>query len=115
MNKYRNLSINIFLDISSQTLCYQKYWSVLQPFFLANETDWQTFNVTEVSGRNITLKTIVHFKNQTEIVDELHGDIANNTNLVFVLIASNLNIRESFLIDGPPIMFEKVYNCIGVA
>ena len=88
--------------------------SMFQPFFLANEIDWQTFNVTEVSGRNVTLKTIVHFKNQTEIVEELHGDIAKNTNLAFVLIASNLNIRESFLIDGPPIMFEKVYNCIGV-
>jgi len=106
--KYGNITLN--LNSSDPTATP----SMFQPFFLANETDWQTFNVTEVSGRNVTLKTIVHFKNQTEIVEELHGDIANNTSLVFVLIASNLNIQESFLIDGPPIMFEKVYNCIGV-
>jgi len=106
--KYGNITLN--LNSSDPTATP----SMFQPFFLANETDWQTFNVTEVSGRNVTLKTIVHFKNQTEIVEELHGDIANNTDLVFVLIASNLNIQESFLIDGPPIMFEKVYNCIEV-
>lgn len=106
--KYGNITLNLNSSDPNATS------PMFQPFFLTNETDWQTFNVTAVSGRNVTLKTIVHFKNQTEIVDELHGDIANNTCLVFVLIASNLSIQEPFLIDGPPIMSEKVYNCIGV-
>jgi hypothetical protein len=106
--KYGNITLNLNSSDPNATP------PTFQPFFLANETDWQTFNVTEVSGRNVTLKIIVHFKNQTEIVEEIHGDIANNTSLIFVLIASNLSIQEPFLIDGAPIMSEKVYNCIGV-
>lgn len=106
--KYGNITLNLNSSDPNATP------SMFQPFFLANETDWQTFNVTEVSERNVTLKSITHFKNQTENIEELHGDIANNNNLVFVLIASNLNVREPFLIGGPPLMFEKVYDCVGV-
>jgi len=88
--------------------------SVFQPFFLANETDWRSFNVTEVSGRNITLKTIAHFKNQTEISGTIQCDIANGTSVGFILIAPNLKVGEFISIDGPPILYEKSYSSIGV-
>jgi hypothetical protein len=88
--------------------------SIFQLFFLANETDWQSFNVTEVSGRNITLKTIVHFKNQTEISETIQFDIANGTSVGFILIAPNLKVGEFISINGPPILYEKSYSSVGV-
>jgi hypothetical protein len=88
--------------------------SIFQQFFLANETDWQSFNVTEVSGRNVTLKTIIRFKNQTEISETIQFDIANGTSVCFILIAPNLKVGEFISIDGPPILYEKSYSSIGV-
>jgi hypothetical protein len=88
--------------------------TIFQLFFLANETDWQSFNVTEVSGRNVTLKTIVHFKNQTEISETIQFDIANGTSVGFILIVPNLKVGEFISIDGPPILYEKSYSSTGV-
>jgi len=88
--------------------------TIFQLFFLANETDWQSFNVTEVSGRNVTLKTIVHFKNQTEISETIQFDIANGTSVGFILIAPNLKVGEFISINGPPILYEKNHSSFGV-
>jgi hypothetical protein len=106
--KYGNITLK--LDISDPNATP----SIFQPFFLANETDWQTFNVTEVSGRNVTLKTIVHFKNQTEISETIQFDIANGTSVGFILIVPNLKVGEFISIDGPPILYEKSYSSTGV-
>jgi len=103
---------NITLDFKSSDPAAAS--KMFQPFFVANETDWQIFNVTEISGRNITLKTTVHFKNQTEISETIHYDIANGASVGFILIAPNLGVGELISIDGPPILYEKSYNSIGV-
>lgn len=101
--KYGNITLN--LNSSDPTATP----SMFQPFFLANETDWQTFNVTEVSGRNVTMETTAHFKNQTETSGTIQCDIINGTSIGFALITSNLSTSEPISIDGPPVTFEKVY------
>jgi hypothetical protein len=106
--KYGNITLNLNSSDPNATP------SLFQPFFLTNETDWQTFNVTAVSERNVTLKTIVHFKNQTEISETIQFDIANGTSVCFILIAPNLKVGEFISIDGPPILYEKSYSSIGV-
>jgi len=106
--KYGNITLK--LDSSDPNATHQ----ILQPFFLANETDWQSFNVTEVSGRNVTLKMIIHFKNQTEISEAIQFDIANGTSVGFILIAPNMKVGELISINGPPILYEKSYSSIGV-
>jgi hypothetical protein len=106
--KYGNITLNLDSNDPNATP------SIFQPFFLANETDWQAFNVTAVSGRNVTLKTIIRFKNQTEISETIQFDIANGTSVGFILIAPNLKVGDFISINGPPILYEKSYSSIGV-
>jgi len=79
-----------------------------------NETEWELVNVTEISGKNITLKIVSHFKNQTERTDYLSFEISNTTEAGFILVASNLNVGDFISINGPTVTAQETRNSLNV-
>jgi len=63
-----------------------------------NQTEWVRVDITGVSGTNVTLQTIVHFKNGTEEIGGgwIDVDTGDNVNATNMIIGANLN-------EGDPI------------
>ena len=63
----------------------------------ANDTLWAQFNVTDVSGTNITVQATTHYKNGTETTGEgwLDVDTGFVMNVAYIFISANLTAGES--------------------
>lgn len=68
-----------------------------------NDTQWEEFTVTAISGTNITMKATTRYKNNTEIttggwVDVSTGD---NENMSEEVISANLAVGDSMYTSSP--------------
>jgi hypothetical protein len=71
-------------------------WNVM------NGTEWAKITIGEVSGTNILLQYVSHFKNGTEVIGTGHIDIdtGDNANASFTLISANLDVNDNIYSSG---------------
>jgi len=67
-----------------------------------NETAWVSAEITGVSGKNVTMQYVVHFKNDT---DETASSWVNvetgDGNATSMLISANLGVNDTLYTSGP--------------
>jgi len=90
---------------------------VTQPM-VYNESDWQTVTVTDITGNNVTVEIVTHWKNGTETTEEVNEDITvgmtmqiipanmeggdvlrEETDIGFGMIWPARNLNESIMVE----------------
>lgn len=57
-----------------------------------NEVDWSKLEVQNIDGTTVTVKTSTHYKNGTEDIETISGDVKTGSGeLSFLIIEANLN------------------------
>lgn len=67
-----------------------------------NQTEWVRVEVTEVSGTNVTIQTVSHFKNDTEEIGSgwIDVDTGDGVNATSTFISANLNEGDAIYTAG---------------
>jgi hypothetical protein len=67
-----------------------------------NGTEWAKITIGEISGTNISLQYLSHFKNGTEETGDGYIDIdtGDSANAAFTIIAANLDINDNLYTSG---------------
>jgi len=66
-----------------------------------NETEWATMTIGAISGTNITIQMLGHYKNETEETESGYIDIeTGDGNYTFQAISANLNANDTLYASG---------------
>lgn len=67
-----------------------------------NQTEWVTVEITQVSGTNVTIQSVQHFKNGTEETSGgwIDVDTGDGVNATSMLISANLNENDAMYTSG---------------
>lgn len=67
-----------------------------------NQTEWVSVEITGVSGRNVTVQSIQHFKNGTEDISGgwIDVDTGDGVNATIMVIGANLNVGDPIYTAG---------------
>jgi hypothetical protein len=76
--------------------------SVYGEWDVMNGTEWAKITIGEVSGTNISLQYLSHFKNGTEEIGEGYIDIdtGDSANAAFTIISANLDVNDNLYTTG---------------
>jgi hypothetical protein len=77
-----------------------------------NETEWILMSIEDVSGTNITVQSIIHFTNGTEITEGGYADIdTGDGTMTFIAISANLNANDT-IYSSPGYSTQKINETI---
>jgi len=67
-----------------------------------NQTEWMSGEVTQVSGTNVTMQSVLHFKNGTEEISGgwIDVDTGEGVNATLMLISADLNENDAIYASG---------------
>ena len=71
-----------------------------------NESEWERFTVTDITGNDVTFEVVTHWKNGTETTEELTIDITSDQSNFWVIPA---NLEEGDLLRDEFVLFEFLY------